>query len=79
MEIKTIDDQGRIVIPVEWRGKLKTRKVLMKLKENGGAIEIIPYNSLDLTKYFDSIEADVHAPLSDWHSLRKELRSRKGK
>jgi len=77
VEVKEIDDQGRIVIPVEWRGKLKTKKVLMKLKKNGGVIEIFPYNSLDLTKYFDSIEADIQTPLSNWHSLRKELRSRK--
>ena len=47
MEVKEIDDQGRIVIPKEWRkARFKGRKVLMKLKEGGG-IEILPYNSLD--------------------------------
>ena len=79
MEIKEIDDQGRIVIPKEWRKeRFKGRKVLMKLIEGGG-IEILPYNSLDLTKYFDSIEADIQSPLSDWHSLKKELRTGKKK
>jgi AbrB family looped-hinge helix DNA binding protein len=79
MEIKEIDAQGRIVIPKEWRKeKLKGRKVLMKLNEGGG-IEILPYNSLDLTKYFDSVEVEIQSPLSDWHSVKKELRLGKKK
>jgi AbrB family looped-hinge helix DNA binding protein len=73
VEIKEIDDQGRIVIPKHWRkGKLRTRKVLMTLR-NDDSIEIVPYNTMDLTKYFDSVEVDVKSPLSDWHSLKKEL------
>ncbi len=79
MEIKEIDAQGRIVIPKEWRKeKLKAKKVLMKLRGDG-SIEIVPYNSLDLTKYFDSVEIDVKSSLSDWRSLRKELSAKKTK
>jgi len=78
MVIKEIDEQGRVVIPKDWRkGKLKG-KVLMKLKDDS-SIEIIPYNSLDLTKYFDSIEIEVKSPLTDWHSLRRELRDKSKK
>lgn len=77
MAIKEIDGQGRVVIPKEWRkGKLKSKKILMKLKDNS-SIEITPYNSLDLTKYFDSAEVDVKSSLTDWHSLRKELRNKR--
>ena len=77
MAIKEIDDQGRIVIPKDWRkGKLRSKKVLMKLKDDS-SIEIVPYNSLDLTKYFDSVEIDLKNPLADWHSVRKELREKK--
>ena len=77
MAIKEIDEQGRIVIPKDWRkGKLRGKKVLMKLKEDS-SIEIVPYNSLDLTKYFDSVEIDLKNSLTDWHSLRKELRGKK--
>lgn len=73
VEIKEIDDQGRIVIPKVWRkSKLKTRKVLLKLRRDN-SIEIVPFDSLDLTKYFDSAEVDVESPLSDWHSLKREL------
>lgn len=79
VEIKEIDAQGRIVIPKDWRkGKLKTKKVLMKLK-NDGVIEIVPYNSLDLTKFFDIAEVDVSSPLSDWHALKAELQTKNKK
>jgi bifunctional DNA-binding transcriptional regulator/antitoxin component of YhaV-PrlF toxin-antitoxin module len=73
--IREIDGRGRDVIPKEWRkGRLKSRKILMKLKNNF-SIEIIPYNTLDLTKYFDC-EVDAKSSLMEWHSLRKELRNK---
>ena len=73
MAIKEIDEQGRIVIPKDWRKGFKSKKILMKLKENS-SIKITPYNTLDLTKYFDSVEVDMKSSLADWRSLRKELR-----
>ena len=73
VEIKDVDDQGRIVIPKAWRSKhLDTGKVVMRLKE--GVIEIVPYRALDLTRLFDKLRVDVKSDLSDWHSLRRELK-----
>lgn len=73
VEIKEIDEQGRVVIPKAWRSKhLTSRRVVMKLKE--GAIEIVPYGTLDLTRFFDRIKVDVKSDLGDWHALRRELR-----
>ena len=73
VEIKEIDEQGRIVIPKRWRNKhLKGKKVVLKLKQD--ALEIIPYDTLNLTEYFGTIKADVKSDLADWHSLRRELR-----
>lgn len=76
MAIKEIDEQGRVVIPKDWRkGKLKSKKILMTLRDDS-SIEITPYNTLDLTKYFDSAVVDVKSSLTDWHSIRKELRNK---
>lgn len=74
MEIKEIDDQGRIIIPMDWRKKhLKgDHKVIVKLKED--SVEIIPYHSPDLTKYFDSVEVELKSDLGNWKKVRKELR-----
>lgn len=77
VEFKELDEQGRIIIPKEWRERvLKGRKVIMKLKDY--SVEIIPYGPLDLTEFFDKVEADVASDLSDWHAVKKELR-RKGR
>jgi len=76
LEVKDVDEQGRIVIPKEWRRKLlKGKKVVMRLKDN--SIEITPYRQGDLTKFFDAALVDVKRNLEDWHAVRKELRSAK--
>jgi bifunctional DNA-binding transcriptional regulator/antitoxin component of YhaV-PrlF toxin-antitoxin module len=73
VEIKEIDEQGRIIIPKAWRTKRITgKKVVMRLRD--GVIEILPSAMFDLTKFFDKIEADVRSDLADWHALRRELR-----
>ena len=43
----------------------------MRLK--GALIEIMPYERVDLTKYFDSVEADIKSDLSNWKSVKREL------
>ena len=74
MEIKDVDEQGRIIIPKQWRSKLlKGNKVVMRLKDD--SIEITPFRQGDLTRFFDAAVADVKSDLEDWHALRKELRS----
>jgi AbrB family looped-hinge helix DNA binding protein len=75
VEIKELDAQGRIVIPKAWRSKhLRGNRVIVKLKEEG--VEIVPYASLDLTKFFDRLPVDLKSDLRDWHAVRRELRSR---
>jgi len=73
VEVKTIDNQGRIMLPKSWRDRyLKNKKAIVSLK--GDLIEIRPFENTDLTKYFDKIEVDLKADLSDWHKVRQELR-----
>jgi bifunctional DNA-binding transcriptional regulator/antitoxin component of YhaV-PrlF toxin-antitoxin module len=75
VEVKAVDEQGRIILPKIWREKyLKNKKAIISAK--GDTIEIKPFTSIDLTEYFDKLEVDVNADLSDWHRVRKELRGR---
>lgn len=74
VEIKVVDDQGRILLPKDWRNRyLKGKKAIIVNK--GEILEIRPFGTSDLTKYFDKVEVDLKANLSDWHKVRKELRS----
>jgi AbrB family looped-hinge helix DNA binding protein len=76
LEIKEVDDQGRIVIPKSWRSKvLKGKKVVMRLKRD--SIEISPLDQDDLTRFFDVGIVDVEGKMEDWHTYRKELRKSK--
>jgi bifunctional DNA-binding transcriptional regulator/antitoxin component of YhaV-PrlF toxin-antitoxin module len=73
VEIKVVDNQGRILLPKEWRDRyLKGKKAIIVYKEN--VVEIRPFDKSDLTKYFDKVEVDLKSDLSDWHKVRKELR-----
>jgi len=75
VEIKTLDSQGRIILPKNWRDRyLKDKKAVITQK--GDLIEIRPFEEIDLTKYFDSIEVDLKTDLSDWHKVREELRGK---
>jgi AbrB family looped-hinge helix DNA binding protein len=70
--VRDVDSQGRIVLPKAWRIKyLKNERVLLSVK--GDTIQVKPYNLGDITEYFDRLEVDVKADLSDWHKVRREL------
>jgi bifunctional DNA-binding transcriptional regulator/antitoxin component of YhaV-PrlF toxin-antitoxin module len=75
VEIKSIDEQGRIILPKIWREKyLKNKKAIVSAK--GDTIEIKPFAAIDLAEYFDKLNIDLKADLSDWHKVRKELRGK---
>ena len=75
VEVKAVDEQGRIILPKSWREKyLKNKKAIISAK--GDTIEIKPFAAIDLTEYFDKMETDLKADLSDWHKVRKELRGK---
>ena len=75
MEIKSFDEQGRVILPKVWREKyLKNKKAIVSTK--GDTIEIKPFAAVDLTEYFDKVDVDLKADLSDWHKVRKELRGK---
>jgi bifunctional DNA-binding transcriptional regulator/antitoxin component of YhaV-PrlF toxin-antitoxin module len=72
VEVKTVDNQGRIILPKNWRDRyLKGKKAIIVFK--GELVEIRPFSKPDLTKYFDKVDVDLKSDLSDWHKIRKEL------
>ncbi|MGB9914710.1 MAG: AbrB/MazE/SpoVT family DNA-binding domain-containing protein [Candidatus Bathyarchaeales archaeon] len=73
MEIKSVDDQGRILLPKTWRDRyLKGKKAI--IISRGEVIEVRPFTKPDLAQYFDKVEVDLKSDLADWHKVRKELR-----
>lgn len=70
--VKKMDDQGRIVVPKEWREKHPGKEYVLELSED--EVRMSPLKKENLTKYFDSVEVDLESDLSDWHAVRKELK-----
>ncbi|MEM3586840.1 MAG: hypothetical protein QXO71_05890 [Candidatus Jordarchaeaceae archaeon] len=75
MEKRTIDSQGRLLLPSSWRRKhmVDGKEVYMIILDD--RIEIFPLKS-DLKKFIDSVEVDVpEDSFLDYHKLRGSLRS----
>jgi len=68
--IKRVDPQGRIVLPLSFRKRLRRGAVLVVERED--RLEVYPVDA-ELSKYFDSVEVDVES-FEDYHELRRELR-----
>ncbi len=70
-EIKTIDKQGRLVIPKKWiENHVKNRTVKIEITE--GEIIIKPHEVEDISDlYGKSIE--IESDGSDWHEMKNEL------
>ncbi len=69
--VREIDPQGRITIPIKWRRKWKSRKLVLLLHED--RIEIIPLEPTYPTKLFDSIEISENVDFTDPHSIRRAI------
>jgi len=73
VEIKKVDNQGRILLSKDWRERyLKEKKAIVLYK--GDTVEIKPFTQSDLTKHFDKVLVELKSDLSDWHRVRKELK-----
>ena len=70
VEIRTVDTQGRIILPKSWRNRLKTNSVIVIAEDD--RLEIRPADA-DLSRFVDAVEVDVEH-FEDYHTLRKGLR-----
>ncbi|KKK41458.1 hypothetical protein LCGC14_0512390 [marine sediment metagenome] len=78
-EIRKVDSQGRIVLPLKWREReLKNGEKVLVI-EDEGILKIIPQKKIDLTQFFDSLEfdEDLIEKLEDWSDFENYLLNKK--
>jgi AbrB family looped-hinge helix DNA binding protein len=56
VEVKRVDNQGRIVLPKKWRERWGDEIILIELEDR---IEILPRRKPNFSQFFDIIEADI--------------------
>ena len=78
-EIRKVDSQGRIVLPLKWREKELKNEDEVIIIEDEGILRIIPKKKVDLTKFFDSLEfdEDLIDKLEDWSDFENYLLNKK--
>ena len=78
-EIRKVDSQGRIVLPLKWREKELKNEDEVIIIEDEGILKIIPKKKVDLTKFFDSLEFDddLIEKLENWSDFEKNHLNKK--
>jgi len=64
VEVKRIDNQGRLVLPKRWRDRWGDEVILIELEDR---IEVLPKRKPNLSQFFDLIEMEIK------EDLEKEL------
>ncbi len=68
-EVKTVDNQGRYVIPKKWiKEHVKDRTIKVEISDE--KIIIKPNVPVDIRHLFGSIKTDLGVDETDWHIYR---------
>jgi len=71
IERKKVDEQGRFVLPLDWRAEeLKGSREVFVIKGKG-YLKIVPRKKVDLTRFFDS--ADLGMNIEDWDEFERRF------
>ncbi len=71
---KNIDPEGRILLPKGWRERHGKEVIIVETDEY---LKIMPKKRKKLTEFMDSLKVDIKSDLSDWHTVKKELYSKR--
>ncbi|MBC8274632.1 MAG: MraZ N-terminal domain containing protein [Chloroflexi bacterium] len=73
VEERSIDSQGRISLPADWRREHLEQTEDVIIVRHGEDLIIKPKKTEKISTFFDSVEVDLENDLSDWHAIKREL------
>jgi len=76
VEERTVDSHGRISLPSDWRKKYLEQNEVIIIRQKDELL-IRPKKTRPLSDFFDSVEVDLKADLSDWYKVKRELSGKK--
>lgn len=72
VEVKKVDAQGRLILPVDWReAEVGESRELYVIKRKG-YLKIVPRRRVDLTEGFDKVDLGVEA-IGSWREFEKRF------
>jgi len=72
VEVKKVDAQGRLILPVDWReAEIGESRELYVIKRKG-YLKIVPKRHVDLTEKFDKVDLGVEA-IGHWKEFEKRF------
>jgi bifunctional DNA-binding transcriptional regulator/antitoxin component of YhaV-PrlF toxin-antitoxin module len=72
VELKKVDEQGRFILPADWReAELSETRELYVIKRKG-YLKLVPKRRVDLTACFDKIDLGVKS-IGDWSEFEKKI------
>jgi len=73
VEERSVDAQGRVSLPSEWRRRHLDHDGKVTLIQNGEEIIIKPIKATKISEVFDTIPVDLESDLGDWKRVKREL------
>jgi hypothetical protein len=71
VEVKKLDQQGRIILPVDWRESEVDESKEVYIIKRKGYLKLIPKRKVDLTEFFDKAELGIDA-IGNWTEFEKK-------
>lgn len=72
VEVKKIDSQGRLILPVDWRESEVGENRELYIVKRKGYLKLIPKRKVDLTEDFDKVDLGVEA-IENWREFEKRF------
>ena len=73
VEERSVDAQGRVSLPSEWRRQHLDHDGRVTLIQNGEEIIIKPIKATKISDVFDAVPVDLQSDLGDWKRVKREL------
>jgi len=73
VEERSVDSQGRVSLPSEWRRRHLDHDGRVTIIQNGEEIIIKPIRTVKISEVFDAVPVDVESDLGDWERVKREL------
>lgn len=72
VEIKKVDTQGRLILPVDWReSEIGETRELYIIKRKG-YLKLVPKRRVDLTECFDKVDLGVKS-IGSWSEFERKV------